>query len=122
MQSLTKLYRPLSAGLMLTLGLLQAWDSGALSSPGHLLLQVVTAVVLPPGAVLLTKRGAVWAVAITVSAVLLWLARWTAPRPLPALILLISFQAAVLYLVYRTLRKKRYFDPRSRVPAEEVQT
>jgi uncharacterized membrane protein YqaE (UPF0057 family) len=115
-----RLYRGFAASLMLGLGLLQAWDSGALSSPLHVLLQLLAAVLLPPGAVLLSKRGGVWAAAVTVSAVLLWVARLTAPRPLPALTLVIGFQVAVLYLLFRTLSRERRADPEPSASAEEV--
>jgi len=116
-----RLHRGLVASLMFGFGLLQAWDSGALSSPLDVLLQIIAAVLLPPGAILLSKRGGVWVAAVTVSAALFWVARWTAPRSLPAaLTLLIGFQAVVLYFVYWTLRKDRSADPQPPSSAEEV--
>jgi len=92
---------------MLGLGLLHIWSSGALSSPLHGLLQVLGAVLLPPGAMLLSKRGGVWAAALAISALLLVPVRWAAPRPLPALLMLVILQVALLYCLYRFLWKDR---------------
>lgn len=114
MQFTSTLYRRTGALLMLGLGLFQAWSSGALTSPLHGLLQVLGAVLLPPGAVLLSKRGGVWAAAVVVSALLLLAVRWTMPRPLPALLMLVTLQVAVLYCLYRFLWKDR----RSEAPIE----
>lgn len=114
MQTTLTLYRRTGALLMLGLGLLQAWSSGALTSPYPGLLQVFGAMLLPPGAVLLSKRGGVWAAAVVISAVLLLAVRWTLPRPLPALLMLIALQVALLYCLYRFLWKDR----RSKTPIE----
>ena len=111
MQATHRLHRGLAASLLFGFGLFRAWDSGALSSPCHVLLQTFTGALAPPGAVLLSKRGGVWVAVVAGSAVLSWIARWTAPRTLPAVLLLIGVQAAVLYLVYQTLRKWRGGDP-----------
>lgn len=121
MRSAYNLYRGLASALLVGMGVLQAWDSGAFSSPLHVLLQILAAVMLPPGAVLLSKRGGVWAAAVVVSALLLLLARLTAPRPLPALLVLVGFQAAVLYFLYRKLWPGRGTEPELQLSTGEVQ-
>jgi hypothetical protein len=97
----------LTAGVILTLGPLQAWDSNALGAGRLIVALLATAVAVPAAAALLTTRAALHWVAIGVTAALVVTARIISPIPLPESGLLILIAAFPLIVAPALLRASK---------------
>jgi|GEM_PF-7003983 len=100
------LYRGIAAVSMLGLGLTQTGGFGS-SSPLEGPLQALSAVLLPPAALLLSRREGFWIAAVAASTLLFGVVRLASPRPMPGLLWLAGFQVVVLYLLLRALWTRR---------------
>jgi hypothetical protein len=89
--------RSVAAGLILTIGLLQAWDSHALAAGTVVALLAVAAVAIPAAAALVANHAATCWAAIGATAVLAFGARLVSPTPLPELGLLVLIAAIGLH-------------------------
>src|SRR5574341_2309556 len=88
--------RALIAGIVLTIGLLQAWDSHAFAAGRLIAVMAIAAVVIPATAAIMATRAAIHWVAIVATALLAFGARMLSPIPLPELGLLVVIAAIAL--------------------------
>ena len=89
--------RAVAAGLILTIGLLQAWDSHALAAGTVVALLAVAAVAIPAAAALVVNRAATCWAAIGATGILAFGARLLSPTALPELGLLVLIAAIGLF-------------------------
>jgi hypothetical protein len=100
----------LSAGVILALGLLQAWDSNTLEAGNTIALMLAAAVAVPAAAALITSRADVRWTAVAVTAGLVVGARITSPIALPEsglLILIAAFTLCVAPAILDAAKRRR---------------
>lgn len=104
----TRNWKRLAAGLIVLLGSLQAWDSGAFSAAAGTVATVLAGlgVAVPAAAALLSERRAIHLWAVVASGMLLVAARTVSAVPLPEL-LLAAFFPTMMLLVWGRLRELR---------------
>lgn len=88
--------RAIVASIILTVGLLQAWDSHAFAAGRLVASMAIAAVVIPATAALVATRTAIYWAAIVATGVLAFGARGLSPIPLPELGLLVLIAAIAL--------------------------
>jgi hypothetical protein len=99
-----KRHRFIWTAIVVTVGVLQAWDSGVFGSTAIVQILVGLAIAAPGASVSLTNnRGVQW-MTVAVAFVLLTIARMLAPTPLPTLHL-IAFVPALI-VVFSSARQR----------------
>jgi hypothetical protein len=89
-------HKSVLAAICVVIGGLQAWDSGVLGTARGVQLLVVLAIAIPAAALLTTERYGPRAAAVSVSFVLLTIARITSPIALPTLHIVAVIPAMVI--------------------------
>jgi hypothetical protein len=93
--------RSLWVVLTVVVGLLQAWDSGALRAGPAAQVAMALGIAVPAVALALTEKWAVWVAALIAGAVLLTIARLTSLVSLNALHIALMVPAMYIFFVCR---------------------
>ncbi len=86
------------AGVIVLVGLSQAWDSDVFTAPPPAWILTAVAILVAASAPLLNaSRAAGWIAAVVIPAILLTAARMLSPHPLPALLVIVVAAGALLW-------------------------